>query len=349
MPDALVISIDGMGGDHAPESVVDGVEIAANRTPSVRYIIHGDEALLNPLLAARPAARANSRVVHTDLAVKMDAKPSQALRQGRGTSMWNALVEVEEGRAHAAVSAGNTGALMAMSRLRLRMVEGVHRPAIVGSWPTPAGFCVVLDIGANLEADAEQLVEFAIMGEAYHRAVYGADRPRVALLNIGQEEMKGHEEIRAAARLIREAGVDMNFTGFVEGDGISGGAADVIVTDGFTGNIALKTGEGTARLAANFLREALKSGPFAMLGALLAYPALRKLSEKMDPRSVNGGVFLGLNGLVVKSHGGTDGRGFASAIDVAIRMARSHFRDEIAQNLARLTAEESKRRSVGGA
>ena len=346
MPDGLVISIDGMGGDHAPESVVDGVEIAANKTPSTRFIIHGDQAKLEPLLVSRPGAKAASTIVHAEQAVSMEAKPSQALRQGRGTSMWNTLVEVEEGRANAAVSAGNTGALMAMARLRLRMVEGVHRPAIVGSWPTPAGFCVVLDIGANVEADAEQLVEFAIMGEAYHRAVYGVERPRVALLNIGQEDMKGHDEIRAAAKLIREAGVNINFIGFVEGDGISGGGADVIVTDGFTGNIALKTGEGTAKLAANFLRDALKSGPFAMLGGLIAYPALQKLKEKMDPRTVNGGVFLGLNGLVVKSHGGTDGRGFASAIDVAMRMARSHFRDEITANLARLSAEEARQASA---
>jgi phosphate acyltransferase len=338
MPDALVISIDGMGGDHAPDAIVDGVEIAARRHVGTRFLIHGDDARLRPLLSTRAAAQAASTIVHSDRAVAMDAKPSQAVRQGRGTSMWNALVEVEEGRAHAAVSAGNTGALMAMAKLRLRTVEGVHRPAIVGSWPTPRGFAVVLDIGANLEADAEQLVEFAIMGEAFHRAVYGTARPTVGLLNIGSEELKGHDEIRAAAKLIREAGLDMAFKGFVEGDGISGGAADVIVTDGFTGNIALKTGEGTAKLIANFLKEALSSGPLAMLGALVAYPALKKLKDKMDPRTVNGGVFLGLNGLVVKSHGGTDGRGFAAAIDVSIRMARSHFREEVTTNLARLSA-----------
>ena len=340
MPNGLTISIDGMGGDHAPDMVIEGVDIAARRHQGVRFLVHGDEIRLNALLAARPEARAVTTAVHAEKAIAMDAKPSQALRQGRGSSMWNALVDVEEGRADATISAGNTGALMAMAKLRLRTMEGVHRPAIVGSWPTPRGQIVILDIGANLEVDAEQLVEFAIMGEAFHRALYGVARPSVGLLNIGTEDLKGHEEIRGAAKLIRDAGVDIGFIGFVEGDGISGGAADVIVTDGFTGNVALKTGEGTAKLAAHFLTEALKSGPFAIIGALIAYPALKKLKEKMDPRSVNGGVFLGLNGVVVKSHGGTDGRGFAAAIDVAVQMARSHFREEIARNLARLNAAE---------
>ena len=252
--------------------------------------------------------------------------------------MWNAVDAVREGRAHAAVSAGNTGALMAISKLRLRMVEGVHRPAMVGSWPTPKGFSVILDVGANVEADAEQLVEFAIMGEAFHRAVYGSSRPSVRLLNIGSEEMKGHDEIKEAARLVRAAGVDLNFEGFVEGDGISAGQADVIVTDGFTGNIAIKTGEGAAKLVGGFLRESLKGSLLGKLGALIAMPALKKFKAKMDPRTVNGGVFLGLNGTVVKSHGGTDGLGFAAAVDVAIRMARSHFREEILRNLERLAA-----------
>ena len=338
MPDALVISVDAMGGDRAPDMVVEGVDIAAGRHSNVRFLLHGDQVRLAALLEAWPRAKAASDVVHAERAISMDAKPSQALRQGRGTSMWNALVAVEEKRAQAAISAGNTGALMAISMMRLRMVEGVHRPALVGSWPTARGFVAVLDIGANLEADPEQLVEFAVMGEAFHRAVYGGVRPSVGLLNIGEEEQKGHDEVRAAAKLIRESNLDIDFKGFVEGDGISGGAADVIVTDGFTGNIALKSGEGTAKLIGNFLRDALKSGPLAMLGAVLAYGALQKLKAKMDPGSVNGGVFLGLNGLVVKSHGSADGPGYASAINVAVRMAQSHFPEEVTRNLARLNA-----------
>lgn len=338
MASGLVISVDGMGGDHAPDAVLDGIEIAARKNPGARFLIHGPQGRLTPMLETRPAAKAASEIRNAEKFVSMEVKPSQALRQGKGTSMWNALVSVEEGEAQACVSAGNTGALMAMSMMRLRKMEGVHRPALIASWPTATGFAAVLDVGANVEADASQLVEFAIMGEAFHRAVRGSKRPTVGLLNVGSEDQKGHEEIRAAAKLIRETGVDLEFHGFVEGDDISKGTVDVVVTDGFTGNIALKTAEGTARLVAGFLREALSGGPLARVGALLALPALRKLKDRMDPRTVNGAVFLGLNGIVVKSHGGTDGQGYAAAVDVAIRMAKSHYREEVAANLARLSA-----------
>ena len=340
MADGLVISIDGMGGDHAPEAVLDGIERVAQKAPGVRFIVHGPEARLKALLETRPAARAASTVRHTDTFVTMDVKPSQAMRQGKGTSMWNALASVEAGEAKVCVSAGNTGALMAIAMIRLRKMEGVHRPALIASWPTAKGFATVLDVGANVDADAAQLVEFAIMGEAFQRAVRGDARPKVGLLNVGSEDQKGHEEIRAAGRLIREAGVDLDFHGFIEGDDISKGTVDVVVTDGFTGNIALKTAEGTARLVAGFLREALSGGILARAGALLAYPALRKLKDRMDPRTVNGAVFVGLNGLVVKSHGGTDGQGYAAAIDVAVHLAGSHFREEVVANLARLARLE---------
>jgi glycerol-3-phosphate acyltransferase PlsX len=349
MAQGLVISVDGMGGDHAPASILDGLEIVARRARDTRFLIHGLPEALAPLLAERPAAAAISEIVPAEKTVAMDTKPAAALRQGKGTSMWNALVSVEEGRAQVAVSAGNTGALLAMAMVRLRKMEGVHRPALVASWPTAKGFAAVLDVGATVQADSEQLVEFAIMGEAFHRALYGVARPKVGLLNVGSEDEKGHEEIRAAARLVRDAGVDFDFHGFVEGDDISKGTVDVVVTDGFTGNIALKTAEGTARLVAGFLRESLNSGPIARLGALIAYPALRKLKARMDPRSVNGGVFLGLNGLVVKSHGSADGAGFATAVNIAIRMAQSHFREEVAANLARLSAAQAASAAAPGA
>lgn len=337
MPQNTVIAIDGMGGDHAPESVVGGVDLAAKAHPGVRFQIHGDQARLNALLAQHPAAKAASVVVPAERAIGMEVKPSQALRQGKGSSMWNAVAAVEDGAANAVVSAGNTGALMAIAMFRLRLMQGVHRPALVASWPTMRGVCCVLDVGANVGADASQLVEFAVMGEAFFRAVHGVDRPTVGLLNVGSEDQKGHEEIRAAAKLIRDSGVDLSFHGFVEGDDIGKGTVDVVVTDGFSGNIALKTAEGTARLVAHFLREALSGGPMAKLGALIAYPALRKLKKRMDPGRVNGGVFLGVNGLVVKSHGGADANGFAAACNVAIRMARSAYREEIAAKLAPLT------------
>ena len=338
MADGLVLSIDGMGGDNAPDIVVEGVDIVARRRNDVRFLIHGDEARLKALLDRHPEAKAVSEIVPAEKAIGMEIKPSQALRQGKGSSLWNAVAAVETGQAHAVVSAGNTGAYMAIAMFRLRTMEGVHRPALAARWPAAnGGYVVILDVGANVEANGEQLVEFAIMGEAFQRAVSGKERPTVGLLNVGSEDQKGHEEIRAAARLIRESGVDMDFRGFAEGDDISKGTVDVVVTDGFTGNIALKTGEGTARLVGQLLRESLTSGLLAQLGALIAYPALKKLRARMDPGTFNGALFLGLNGLVVKSHGSANGSGYAAAIGVAEKLARSHYREEIARNLERLS------------
>ena len=342
MAEDLVLSIDGMGGDNAPDIVVEGVDIAAKRSPGVKFLIHGDSARINALLERYPAANAASAVEHAEKSIGMDVKASQALRQGRDTSIWNAVQAVEQGRAHAIVSAGNTGAFMAISMFRLRKMDGVHRPALATRWPNlKGGYTVILDVGANVEADGEQLVEFAIMGEAFARAVSGKERPSLGLLNVGAEDQKGHEEIRAAAKLIRESGVDMDFQGFVEGDDIAKGTVDVVVTDGFTGNISLKTGEGTARLVAQYLREALTSTWLAKLGALIAYGALSQLRTRMDPGTFNGALFLGLNGLVVKSHGSANGRGYAAAIGVAEKLARSHYREEIVLNLDRLAKAEA--------
>jgi glycerol-3-phosphate acyltransferase PlsX len=336
MADRKIISIDGMGGDHAPRIVVEGLERFAKSYPDTGFLLHGDEAELKPLLEKAPTAAPRTTIRHTDKRVAMDAKPSQMLRQGKGTSMWNAIESVKAGEAIAAVSAGNTGALMALSMFILRKVEGVHRPALVGSWPTRKGVCAMLDLGADIAADAEQLVEFAIMGAAFARAVHGVKNPRVALLNIGEEELKGHESIREGARLMRQSNLPIDFRGFIEPDKIGNGDIDVIVADGFTGNVALKTAEGIARMISDMLKDAFKSGPLAMIGAMLVLPALKGFRAKMDPRKVNGGVFLGLNGVVVKSHGGTDDVGFAQAISVAASMGESNFRQEVEENLRRL-------------
>jgi phosphate acyltransferase len=338
MTDRKVISIDGMGGDHAPRIVVEGLERFAQQHSDTRFLLHGDETQLKALLAAAPTAAPRTEIRHTDKSVAMDAKPSQMLRHGKNTSMWNAIESVKSGEATAAVSAGNTGALMALSMFILRKAEGLRRPALVASWPTRKGVCAVLDLGADIDADAEQLVEFAIMGVAFARAVNGVANPRVALLNIGTEELKGHESIREAARLIRASGLQMNFHGFVEGDDIGSGEVDVVVTDGFTGNVALKTAEGIAKMITDMLREALRSTLLSKIGAFLAMSALRKFGARLDPRKVNGAVFLGLNGVVVKSHGGTDAVGFEQAIKVAAGMGASNFRDEVAENLKRLAA-----------
>ena len=336
MADRKIISIDGMGGDNAPRIVVEGMERIARSHSHLDFLVHGDEVQLKALLFKAPTAAPRVTIRHTDKSVAMDAKPSQMLRQGKGTSMWNAIESVKSGEAVAAVSAGNTGALMALSMFILRKVEGVHRPALVGSWPTRKGVCAVLDLGADIAADATQLVEFAIMGAAFARAVHGVQNPRVALLNIGEEELKGHESIREGARLMRESGLPIDFRGYIEPDKIGYGDIDVVVTDGFTGNVALKTAEGIARMISDMLKDAFKSGPMSMLGALLVMPALKNFRTKMDPRKTNGAVFLGLNGIVVKSHGGTDDVGFAQAISVAAGMGDSNFRTEVEENLRRL-------------
>ena len=336
MADRKIISIDGMGGDNAPRIVVEGLEVIAKTHPNLDFLLHGNEARLKELLARAPTAAPRTTIRHTDKEVAMDAKPSQMLRQGKGTSMWNTIEAVKAGEAVAAVSAGNTGALMALSMFILRKVEGVHRPALVGSWPTRKGVCAMLDLGADIAADAEQLVEFAIMGAAFSRAVHGVQNPRVAILNIGEEELKGHESIREGARLMRASNLPIDFRGFIEPDKIGSGNVDVVVTDGFTGNVAIKTAEGIARMISDMLKDAFKSGPIAMLGAALILPALKGFRSKMDPRTTNGGVFLGLNGVVVKSHGGTDDVGFAQAIHVAASMGESNFRQEVEENLRRL-------------
>ncbi len=327
-----------MGGDHGPSVVVPGVALAAQRHPGVRFLLHGDESAINAELAKNPAARAVSEVRHTDKAIAMDEKPAQAMRRGKGTSLWNAVEAIRNGEANAVVSAGNTGALMAISKLILRMAKGLERPALVASWPTARGITAVLDVGANVESDAEQLVEFAIMGAAFHHAVHGSKRPSVGILNVGSEETKGHDEVREAHALLRATKLDLDYHGFVEGTDIAKGTVDVIVTDGFTGNIALKTAEGLARFFASELRAALTSNPLSMLGALLASGGLAKLRNRMDPGAINGGPLLGLGGIVVKSHGSADAKGYASAIRVAIDLARSDFLAEIERNMERLTA-----------
>jgi glycerol-3-phosphate acyltransferase PlsX len=336
MTEPMIISVDAMGGDLGASAVVEGIGHALKRWPErkARYLVHGDESELAPLLAAHPEVAAIVEVRHTDTCVQMTDKPSEAVRRARGSSMWNAIQSVKTGEAQAIVSSGNTGALMAISKVILRMKKGVHRPAISANWPTPKGHTVVLDVGANVQCGATQLVEFAIMGEAYHRAVFGGTRPKVGLLNVGQEELKGNDVVREADGLVRNSGLDMDYIGFIEGNDISAGHIDVVVTDGFTGNIALKTAEGTARLVAGWVKEALTSSVIAKLAAgLLSLGALDRLRRRMDPRYINGGVLLGLKGIVVKSHGGADGEGFSSALGLALAMANSDFMSEIRRTL----------------
>src|SRR5918911_3553674 len=302
------ISLDAMGGDHGPSVVVPGAALALERHPGLTFLMFGDEKVVRPLLDATPALKNAVELRHTDVAVRMDDRPSQAVRAGRrNSSMWLALQAVRDGEADAAVSAGNTGALMAMSKICLKTMAHVERPAIAAIWPTTRGESIVLDVGASIGADAVHLVDMAIMGAAMAHIIFDLDRPTVGLLNVGVEEMKGNETVKEAARILKEADLPhLAYHGFVEGDDIGKGTVDVVVTEGFTGNIALKTAEGTAKQIGEYLRAAMSRTWTATIGYLLAKQAFDALREKLDPRKVNGGVFLGLDGIVIKSHGGAD-------------------------------------------
>ncbi len=339
MSQALTIALDAMGGDGGPEIVVPGAELSAIRHPDCRFLLVGDQSVIAPILAKQSRLKNVAEILHADIAITMDEKPSQALRRGRGKSgMWRTIEAVRDHKADAAVSAGNTGALMAMSRFVLKSLPGIERPAIAAIWPTTKGESVVLDVGATIGADARQLIEFAVLGEAMASCLFGLQRPSVGLLNIGVEEVKGNDEIKEAGRQLKELREAINYVGFVEGDDIGKGTVDVVVTEGFTGNIALKTAEGTAKQIGGFLKMALSSTLLRKLGALLASGAFDALKERLDPRKHNGGVFLGLNGIVVKSHGGTDALGFATAIDVAIDMVRNGLVKRIEHDLAEVNS-----------
>ncbi len=339
---AGILSIDAMGGDLGPDAVVAGMARAIKRTPAIRFVVHGDRTALEPLIARRRGLSDHCTIRHADGIVAMTDKPSQVLRTGRDTSMWSAVESVRSGEATVCVSCGNTGALMAVSMIRLRKLPGVDRPAIAILWPSrnPSGFNVMLDVGADIRADAGDLVQYALMGSSYARNGLGLERPRVGLLNVGTEETKGRTELREAHDRIEALGEDggFHFVGFVEGGDIPGERCDVIVTDGFTGNIALKTGEGTARFVRDMLAEAFRATPLSKVAALLAMSSLKRLSQRIDPRRVNGGVFLGLDGTVVKSHGSADETGVAAAIGLAWNLSASGFGERLRARVAAATA-----------
>jgi glycerol-3-phosphate acyltransferase PlsX len=338
------IALDAMGGDHGPPVIVEGAALSLSRRPDSAFLFFGKENEIAPLLAARPALAAVSTVHHTDVAVKMDDKPSQALRSGRRTSsMWLAIEAVKKGEADVAVSAGNTGALMAMAKICLRTMHEIDRPAIAAIWPTLRGRSIVLDVGASIGADARTLVDLAVMGAAMARIVLDIERPSVGLLNVGVEEVKGLEEVKAASRMLREARMPaLDYRGFVEGDDIGKGTVDVVVTEGFSGNIALKTAEGTARQIGQYIRTAMRGSLRAKLGYLLAKNAFADLRDRMDVRHVNGGVFLGLDGIVIKSHGGMDAVGTAGAIDLGHAMVRHELLGKIRDMLALALTEQAE-------
>ncbi len=329
----LTIALDAMGGDNAPVSVVEGAAIALRKYPNLGFIFFGDRNVIAPLLADNPTLSETSEVIHTTDRVADDAKPSAAVRQGKNTSMRMAIDAVHNGNADAVVSGGNTGALMALGKLVLKTLPEVKRPAAASLFPSRTGQVVMLDLGANLECGAIELFQFAIMGDAYARAVLGIQHPKIGLLNVGEEDHKGHPEIREAAQMLRNCKLDLNFCGFVEGNHVPAGTVDVVVADGFAGNIMLKTAEGTAKLVSDFIKEAFNSNWVTKLSYILASKTMALLRKRMDPRRYNGAMLLGLNGVVIKSHGGSDSYAFSRAIRMAAEIVEHKMNQRIINEL----------------
>ena len=336
MTDRVVIALDAMGGDRAPDIVIAGAALALERMPNTHFLLFGDEALLTPLVDEHPSLTDAVTIRHTDEQVRSEDKPSAAIKSKKNSSMRLAIDAVRDGEASCVVSAGNTGALMAIAKFVLKTLPGIDRPAIAGYFPTLTGEGVMLDLGANVECKADNLAQFAVMGEVFSRTVLGVEQPMIGLLNIGVEALKGNEEVKGAAAILRESDLPIDFKGFVEGDDITSGKVDVIVTDGFTGNVALKTAEGTLHLYSTMMKQAFGSSIFSKVGFLLARRAINRMRMRMDPRRYNGAMLLGLNGIVVKSHGGTDEVGFASAIGVASDMVVHGFQSKIKDDFERL-------------
>jgi glycerol-3-phosphate acyltransferase PlsX len=333
-----------MGGDIGPEVMVAGAALAYRRRTDLSFLLFGDEARVQPELAKHADLASVTQIVHCAEIITAEDKPTQAIRRAKTTSMGRAIAAVKSGEANAAVSAGNTGALMAMSKLALRTMPGIDRPALAALLPTLGeNDLVMLDLGANTESDARNLVQFAVMGAAYARVVLDLERPRVQLLNIGTEELKGTDELKDAAAVLRDADyLGMRFDGFIEGDKLSRGEVDVVVTDGFSGNIALKSLEGTARFVTDLLRRAFTSSLRSKIGFLISRPATELLRHHLDPNNHNGAVFLGLNGLVVKSHGSANDKGVANAIRVAARMVRQDLTRKIVEDLDNIAAHRAQ-------
>lgn len=324
----ITIALDVMGGDGAPRAVLDGAELFLQKNNNVHFLLFGSRQKIESHLASCTKLKTASTVEHTDVKVDSDERPSVAIRK-KESSMRLALDAVKAGKADAMVSSGNTGALMANAKLVLRALEGVKRPAIATLLPTRKDPCVMLDLGANIECDSENLVQFALMGDAFAKVLLSLKSPRIGLLNIGSEDVKGHDTLKLAAHVLKGEAQSINFTGFVEGDGISNGDVDVVVTDGFTGNVALKTAEGTAKLCADYVKKAFHSSILAKIGGLLAQRSLKKTFKKLDPRLYNGAMFLGLGGIAVKSHGSSDAVGNANAYRVAYELASKNINERI--------------------
>ncbi len=338
---SIIIALDAMGGDHGPSSVIPGAAKVLRKMKNVKFLVFGDENKIRPVLSRFKALQAVSTIIHTDKMVRSDEKPSAALRSGKGSSMRLAIEAVKNGEADAVVSAGNTGALMAMAKIVLRPLSGVHRPAIASVFPALNGETIMLDLGANVLVDAENLVQFAVLGSVFAKAHRGISIPSVGLLNVGTEETKGPDHVKSAAKILASIDFPGRYHGFVEGNDITVGTVDVVVSDGYAGNIALKAIEGVGKLSAVYFKGALRSDPLAVLGSILSIFAFRRLKRKIDPRLYNGGVFLGLNGICVKSHGASDALGFSSAVMLAAELVQHNYVEKVASEMSDVMNQET--------
>ncbi len=337
----ITIALDAMGGDFGVEAAIPGAALVNESAPYVRYLIFGDQKQIEPLMGAYPSLAAVSEVIHTDKVVANGEKPSAALRQSKGSSMRMAIEAVQKGDAQAIVSSGNTGALMAMAKIVLKTLPGVHRPAIASILPSAKGDTVMLDLGANVLVDAENLAQFAVLGAVFAKAHKGLKMPSVGLLNVGSEETKGPDHVRGGAKILKNVDFMGRYYGFIEGDDIVKGTVDVVVCDGYAGNIALKTVEGMGRWTTRLFKESITTDPLAKIGSLFCIFALRRLKRKLDPRLYNGGVFLGLNGLCIKSHGGSDEVGFSSAVLRAVELAHHDYVHQVGDEINNLMSQVS--------
>lgn len=336
----IKIAVDAMGGDYGPKEVIPALAIVLKKHSDVFFHIFGDESKITPYLNRYPVLKRQSKLNHTDKVINNDEKPSIALRSSKGTSMRLAIEAVKKGKAQAIVSSGNTGALMAMAKTVLRTVPGIRRPALASLLPGIKSDTIMLDLGANVLVDGDALVQFAILGSIFAKAQKKIERPNVGLLNVGSEDTKGPDHVRAAAQVLSRIKFPGEYKGFVEGDDIGKGTVDVIVTDGYAGNISLKTAEGMGSLTKHYITESFASSPLAYLGAIFAFFSLRHLKKRLDPRRYNGGVFLGLNGLCIKSHGGADALAFSNAVLMAVRLARLDYIDQTVKEIAYLAEQE---------
>ena len=334
MSELIKIAVDAMGGDNAPQKIIDGIELHQKKSKDILYKLFGDKNVIEPIIKKKSIDHTMIELIHTEEKIKGEDSAFTAAKRGKKTSMWLAIESVKNNLSDIVISAGNTGALLVIAKLNLKMIENIDKPALSGLWPSKKGMSVVLDLGANIECNDKNLIDFSIMGSSLFKSLFPEEKAKVALLNIGSEEVKGNEVIKETYQKLNQiVNEDFEFKGFIEGSHIMDGNVNVVVADGFTGNIALKTAEGTANFITSELKDAMKSSILGKIGSLISINSLKKFKKKLDPRAYNGAILLGLNSPVIKSHGGTDYIGFANSLSVCEKIVKNNLIDKIKKSI----------------